>query len=66
MLVAIALPLLFPDGRLPSRRWRWIAWAGVAGALIGTLSTLLTPGKIDSDGAQDASSTRSGAPGRAS
>jgi len=52
VLVAIALPLLFPDGRLPSRRWRWIAWAGVAGTLIGTLSTLLAPGAIDPDAAQ--------------
>jgi hypothetical protein len=49
VLVAIALPLLFPDGRLPSRRWRWIAWAGIAGALIGTLSTLFAPGEIEAD-----------------
>ena len=26
----IFLPLLFPDGRLPSRRWRPQAWAGLA------------------------------------
>ncbi|MGH2642031.1 MAG: hypothetical protein ACRDGO_10080, partial [Actinomycetota bacterium] len=25
----ILLPLVFPDGRLPSSRWRWLAWAGV-------------------------------------
>ena len=25
----ILLPLVFPDGRLPSPRWRWLAWAGV-------------------------------------
>jgi signal transduction histidine kinase len=25
----ILLPLVFPDGRLPSARWRWLAWAGV-------------------------------------
>jgi hypothetical protein len=29
------LLLLFPDGRLPSRRWRFLAWAvGVVGALL--------------------------------
>jgi hypothetical protein len=51
-LVVIALPLLFPDGRLPSRRWRWIVWSGVAGTLIGTLSTLFEPGNIDTDAAR--------------
>jgi signal transduction histidine kinase len=25
----ILLPLLFPDGRLPSPRWRWLMWAGL-------------------------------------
>ena len=42
-LVAIVLPLLFPDGRLPSPRWRPLLWlglgvmgAGVAGTAFGT------------------------------
>jgi hypothetical protein len=38
-LVGVLLPLLFPDGRLPSRRWRPLLWAGmgvVAVAVAGT------------------------------
>jgi signal transduction histidine kinase len=33
----ILLPLVFPDGRLPSPRWRWLAWAGVGISFIAFL-----------------------------
>ena len=36
--VLVLVPLTFPDGRLPSRRWRpavWLAAAGVAGFVVG-------------------------------
>src|SRR5215213_4242108 len=30
--------LLFPTGRLPGRRWRWLAWLTVAFVLVGMLT----------------------------
>lgn len=42
-VVALFLPLLFPDGRLPSRRWRPIAWAAGALAVIAVLETMFKP-----------------------
>jgi signal transduction histidine kinase len=45
-MIWIFVPLLFPDGRLPSRRWRPIAWiSGVAIALhvIGVALAGITP-----------------------
>ena len=38
-LVGILLPLLFPDGRLPSRRWRPVLWAGAAIVVLSALGT---------------------------
>jgi putative oligomerization/nucleic acid binding protein len=42
-VIALFLPLLFPDGRLPSRRWRPVAWSAVALALIAVLDTMFQP-----------------------
>jgi signal transduction histidine kinase len=41
------VPLLFPDGRLASRRWRPVAWATVAGIAAGSTSAALAPGPLD-------------------
>jgi hypothetical protein len=45
-LLAIYLVLLFPDGRLPSRRWRPLAWlSGAVIVLLGVVS-VLAPGEL--------------------
>jgi hypothetical protein len=36
--------LLFPDGRLPSRGWRWFAWLSVLLVLVGALLSAFAPG----------------------
>jgi hypothetical protein len=42
----VFLALLFPDGRLPSGRWRWFAWLSLTLILIGAVSGAFTPGLI--------------------
>jgi hypothetical protein len=45
-LLAIAL-LLFPDGRLPSRRWRPALWLTLAGIALIVVGYALRPGPLD-------------------
>jgi hypothetical protein len=39
--------LVFPDGRLPTPRWRWIAWLGAAVVAVGTISVAFSTGPVD-------------------
>ena len=45
-LQALVLPLVFPDGRLLSRRWRPALWAAVAFALLSTVGNAFDPGSM--------------------
>ena len=42
----VFLALLFPDGRLPSHRWRWFAWLSLLLIFTGALWGAFTPGSI--------------------
>ncbi|MDQ3660856.1 MAG: hypothetical protein M3454_07350 [Actinomycetota bacterium] len=57
------LMLLFPDGRLPSRRWRPVAWLAVADVAALTIATAVTtapPGREDLLGFNGPSGTQTG------
>jgi hypothetical protein len=43
ILVLLLLPVLFPDGRPPSPRWRPVVWAIVAGAVVTIVLAALIP-----------------------
>jgi hypothetical protein len=43
----IFLLLLFPNGQLPTRRWRPVAWIGGAVIAMGAINEALVPGTID-------------------
>ena len=46
VLLAAVLPLYFPDGRLPSRRWRWAVWIAAFGIVVGILQQAVAPGPL--------------------
>jgi hypothetical protein len=45
-LLAIYLALLFPDGRLPSRRWRALAWFAGLAIVVESIAQGLIPGPL--------------------
>jgi hypothetical protein len=47
-LTAILLFLLFPNGRLASRRWRPVLWLAPAAIVTGLLVEMLTPSRLES------------------
>jgi signal transduction histidine kinase len=46
-VIALFIPLVYPDGHLPSSRWVWVAVLGGLGATIGTIAFALTPGPLE-------------------
>jgi hypothetical protein len=38
--------MLFPAGRLPSRRWRWLAWLTVAFVVVGVMLSAFSTGAL--------------------
>jgi hypothetical protein len=46
VIVAAAVPSVYPDGRLPSPRWRWLPVLMVVGTVLATLQPAFRPGSI--------------------
>jgi signal transduction histidine kinase len=47
MCIAVFVVGLFPDGRLPSRRWRWLIPGGLLAIAMGSAGQALKPGPLE-------------------
>ena len=43
VIAVVGVPAVFPDGRLPGPRWRWLAWSAAAAAACLFLGNILSP-----------------------
>ncbi|CAN5863270.1 hypothetical protein BH24ACT15_BH24ACT15_28840 [soil metagenome] len=48
VVIPIYLFLLYPTGRPPSRRWRWLVWAALIHTVVMVAALMFTPGPIES------------------
>lgn len=46
----IGIPLTFPEGRLPGRRWAWVVWTSVVGGLLFWAGNMFDPVLLDAYG----------------
>jgi hypothetical protein len=53
VIILVGVPLLFPDGHLPSHRFRWIAWLTIAALVAATVADLFHPGLAGTTGLQN-------------
>lgn len=51
MIPLVFVPLFFPNGRLLSRRWRFVLAAAIIALIAGSISLAIDPGTLDSTGA---------------
>ncbi len=50
IIALIGIPLIFPDGHLPSRRFRWVAWLTILAMAAITIAAVLYPGEVGKTG----------------
>ena len=49
IVIIVFVTLLFPDGHLLSRRWRWVAALGVVAVIVAILPIAFLPGPLGAD-----------------
>ena len=43
LIVVVGVPVVFPDGRLPGPRWRWLSWSATAAVTCLFLGNVVSP-----------------------